>query len=187
MAESQERDAPPERDLPTIKDLPRIEDLPEIRLSRIEVPDDGGPVGAVPYEPGERVDTSEAPAWSLEDEIFAMASTVEVEDASRAEPPLLRLWQGPVQMPPPLVIGRAVAGFLTFLFVDAVMMYAPLMMSRRPSLLPQMVALLTLAFGLGGLLVWKVRGAWRPFGIGMMLGWLFLTLVSLGLLTGVSP
>ncbi|WP_395106603.1 hypothetical protein [Actinomadura sp. SCN-SB] len=185
MAESQERDAPPERDLPTLKGLPRIEDLPEIRLSRIEVPDDG-----VPYEvgePSERADASEAPARSLEDEIFAMASTVEVEDASRAEPPLLRLWQGPVQMPPPPVIGRAVAGFLTFLFVDAVMMYAPLMMSRRPSLLPQMVALLTLAFGLGGLLVWKVRGAWRPFGIGMMLGWLFLTLVSLGLLTGVSP
>jgi hypothetical protein len=123
---------------------------------------------------------------SLKDEIFAMASTVEVEDASRSEP-LLRLWQGPATLPSASEIGRATAGFLTFVFVDAVMMSAPLMSSDRPSLLPQMVALLLLAFGLGGLLVWKVQGAWRPFGAGMMLGWVFLTLVSLGLLTGVSP
>mgnify|MGYP001400062998 CR=1 FL=1 len=126
---------------------------------------------------------------SLEDEIFAVASTVETEQPDegprirvRARPP----WEW-AQKLSRRDVGVTAAGFLTFVFVDLVMMYAPLMMSRRPSLLPQMVALLTLAFGLGGLLVWKVRGAWRPFGIGMMLGWLFLTLVSLGLLTGVSP
>lgn len=73
-----------------------------------------------------------------------------------------------------------------FVFVDAVMMYAPLMMSRRPSLLPQFITLLVLAFGLGGLLVWKVGGRWRTFGIGMMLAWTFLTLVSVGFLTGVT-
>ncbi|GAA2455548.1 hypothetical protein GCM10010191_88480 [Actinomadura vinacea] len=119
---------------------------------------------------------------SLEDEIFAVAANVEVEDAERAEP-LLRLpKRSPVVAPPRR---EGVAGFLTFLFVDAVMMYAPLMNSKRPSTLPQMVTLLVLAFGLGGLLAWHVRGAWRPFGFGMMLGWVFLTLVSVGFLTGL--
>ncbi|XVQ11178.1 hypothetical protein ACQP1W_00980 [Spirillospora sp. CA-255316] len=121
---------------------------------------------------------------SLEDEIFAVASSVEVEDAARAEP-LLRLRRRPVVAPPRREIGLAAAGFLTFVFVDAVMMWAPLMMSRRPSLMPQMVTLLVLAFGLGGLLAWKVRGPWRPYGFGMMLGWVFLTLVSVGFLTGL--
>jgi hypothetical protein len=170
-----------ERDVPRIEDLPRIE-LPRVERPELESLDGPRPAGEARGEAGE---AGEEPG-SLQDEIFAMASTIEVEDASRPEP-LLRLWQGPVAVPPPQVIGRAAAGFLTFVFVDAVMMYAPLMMSRRPSLLPQAVALLVLAFGLGGLLVWRVQGAWRPFGIGMMLGWLFLTLVSLGLLTGVSP
>jgi hypothetical protein len=119
---------------------------------------------------------------SLEDEIFAVASSV--EDGARAEP-LLRLRRRPVAVPPRREIGLAAAGFLTFVFVDAVMMWAPLMMSRRPSLMPQMVTLLVLAFGLGGLLAWKVRGPWRPYGFGMMLGWVFLTLVSVGFLTGL--
>jgi hypothetical protein len=119
---------------------------------------------------------------SLEDDIFAVASSVE----SEPDEPLLRLRRRRFEMPPRRDIGPAAGGFLTFVLVDAVMMYAPLMMSRRPSLLPQMVTLLVLAFGLGGLLVWKVRGTWRPFGIGMMLGWVFLTLVSVGFLTGLT-
>ncbi|GLZ14137.1 hypothetical protein Acsp04_43720 [Actinomadura sp. NBRC 104425] len=126
---------------------------------------------------------------SLEDEIFAVASTVEVdrpEDGPRirvrARPP----WEwarGLTRRD----VGATLAGFLTFVFVDLVMMYAPLMASRRPSLLPQMITLLVLAFGLGGLLVWKVGGAGRLFGIGMMLAWVFLTLVSVGFLTGLTP
>ena len=119
---------------------------------------------------------------SLEDEIFAVASSV--EEAPPSEP-LLRLRRPPLEPPPRRDLGIGAAGFLTFLFVDAVMMWAPLMMSRRPSLLPQMVTLIVLAFGLGGLLVWKVRGSWRPFGFGLMLGWVFLTLVSVGFLTGL--
>ncbi|MFB4316543.1 hypothetical protein [Actinomadura sp. 21ATH] len=119
---------------------------------------------------------------SLEDEIFAVASSVEETDRGQ---PLLRLSPRRVELPR-RDVGLAAGGFLTFAFVDAVMMYAPLMMSSRPSLLPQMVTLLVLAFGLGGLLVWKVRGAWRPFGVGMMLGWVFLTLVSVGFLTGLT-
>ncbi|MFI0357783.1 hypothetical protein [Actinomadura sp. 9N407] len=119
---------------------------------------------------------------SLEDDIFAVASSVE----SERDGPLLRLKWRRFDIPPRRDLAPAVGGFLTFLFVDAVMMYAPLMMSRRPSLLPQMVTLLVLAFGLGGLLVVKVRGVWRPFGFGMMLGWVFLTLVSVGFLTGLT-
>ncbi|MBC6457110.1 hypothetical protein HKK72_04210 [Actinomadura sp. HBU206391] len=80
-----------------------------------------------------------------------------------------------------------VAGFGTFILIDCVMMYAPFQMKEAPSLLPQLLTLLLLAFGLGGLLVWHVRGAWRPFGIGLMLGWVFMTLVSAGFLTGLNP
>ncbi|MFS2293838.1 MAG: hypothetical protein FWJ90_14235 [Actinomadura sp.] len=127
---------------------------------------------------------------SLEDEIFAMAHRVEVEPAAQAHPRL------PADKAQVFVerarafLGRDVkalgAGFGTFLFVDAVMMWAPLMMSRRPSLMPQFITLLVLAFVLGGLLVVKVGGRWRTFGFGMMLAWAFLTLVSVGFLTGLT-
>ncbi|MFA1540364.1 hypothetical protein [Actinomadura monticuli] len=127
---------------------------------------------------------------SLEDEIFSVAHSVEVEQGAAAQPLLptdkaqvvLERWRA--------FLGRDVkalaAGFGVFVFVDVVMMWAPLMMSRRPSLLPQFITLLLLAFGLGGLLIWKVGGRWRTFGIGMMLAWGFLTLVSVGFLTGVT-
>ncbi|WP_067485549.1 hypothetical protein [Actinomadura hibisca] len=120
---------------------------------------------------------------SLEDEIFAMASTVEEVPAAAPRPPL-RWDRAPAV--PRRDLGAGGAGFGVFLFVDAIMMWAPLMNSHRPSLLPQMVTLLVLAFGLGGLLIWKVGGAWRPFALGMMASWVFLTLVSLGFLTGLT-
>ncbi|MFG1998061.1 hypothetical protein ACGFNU_02800 [Spirillospora sp. NPDC048911] len=120
---------------------------------------------------------------SLEDEIFSVASRVEsAQDLS----PRIRLPRDKVpQVPGGRFLVFVGAGFGTFTFVDAIMMWAPLMMARRPSLLPQMVTLLLLAFGLGSLLIWKVGGSWRPFGIGMMLAWIFLTLVSVGFLTGL--
>ncbi|TDC44598.1 hypothetical protein E1281_33375 [Actinomadura sp. KC345] len=127
---------------------------------------------------------------SLEDEIFAVAHHVEVEPAADGHP---RLRTDRAQMLAERVrafLGHDVkalaSGFGVFLFVDVVMMWAPLMMSHRPSLLPQFITLLVLAFGLGGLLVWKVGGRWRTFGIGMMLAWVTLTLVSVGFLTGVT-
>lgn len=127
---------------------------------------------------------------SLEDEIFAVAHSVEVEPAAHAQPRLRTDKAQDFAERARAYLGRDVkalaAGFGMFVFVDAVMMYAPLMMSRRPSLLPQFITLLVLAFGLGDLLVWKVGGRWRTFGIGMMLAWTFLTLVSVGFLTGVT-
>lgn len=137
-------------------------------------------------------DPQERDIPSLEDDIFAVAHTVEIEQAARAQP-RLRLGSERAQDIAEHAralggrdLGALAAGFGLFVFVDAVMMYAPLMMSRRPSLLPQFVALLVLAFGLGGLLAWKVGGRWRPFGVGLMLAWVFLTLISVGFLTGLS-
>ncbi|TDC59562.1 hypothetical protein E1200_31905 [Actinomadura sp. GC306] len=127
---------------------------------------------------------------SLEDEIFAVAHNVEVEQAARAHPRLPADRAQILMERARAFLGRDVrslaAGFGVFLFVDVVMMWAPLMMSQRPSLMPQFITLLVLAFGLGGLLVWKVGGRWRTFGIGMMLAWVFLTLVSVGFLTGLT-
>ncbi|WP_243773231.1 hypothetical protein [Actinomadura barringtoniae] len=123
---------------------------------------------------------------SLEDEIFSVASNVEMESPQEAAPRLkVRRWERS-DAPSASFLRAAGAGFGTFLFVDLVMMSAPLMMSRRPSLLPQMVTLIVFAFGLGSLLIWKVGGTWRPFGYGMMAGWCFLTLISVGFLTGLT-
>jgi hypothetical protein len=124
---------------------------------------------------------------SLEDEIFAVAQTVEVDQAAqpRLQTEKARILAERARVFLSQDVKVLAAGFGMFVFVDTVMMYAPLMMSRRPSLLPQFITLLLLAFGLGGLLVWKVGGRWKMFGIGMMLAWVFLTLVSVGFLTGL--
>ncbi|MBW8481851.1 hypothetical protein [Actinomadura parmotrematis] len=122
---------------------------------------------------------------SLEDDIFAVASSVEREAPGAG--PRVHVRRPEVRAPAARDLRAGAAGFGTFLFVDLVMMWAPVMMSDRPSTTPQMVTLLVLAFGLGGLLAWKVGGAWRPFGYGMMTCWLFLTLVSVGFLTGIGP
>ncbi|GAA2622376.1 hypothetical protein SMC26_38560 [Actinomadura fulvescens] len=123
---------------------------------------------------------------SLEDEIFSVASRVEVESAKDSAPRIRLPWDKAPQLPGGRFTGIVAAGFGTFVLVDVIMMWAPLKMARRPSLLPQMVILLLLAFGLGSLLIWKVGGSWRAFGIGMMLAWVFLTLVSVGFLTGLT-
>jgi hypothetical protein len=84
-------------------------------------------------------------------------------------------------------VALTTAGFLVFILIDALMMYTPFRMRDTPSLVPQLCTLVLLAFGLGGLLSWQVRGVWRPFGIGLMLGWVFMTLISAGYLTGLNP
>jgi hypothetical protein len=83
----------------------------------------------------------------------------------------------------------AVGGGLgTFILVDAVMMYsaleADIMHGKSSSLLAQAVALLLLAFGLGGFLAWRMTGVVRLYGVGLMCGWTFMTLFSLGFCTG---
>ncbi|MBE1532541.1 hypothetical protein [Actinomadura algeriensis] len=125
---------------------------------------------------------------SLEDDIFAVAQQVEVDGTAG---PRIRTERAEALVERARAfVGRDVsalaAGCGAFVFVDLVMMYAPLMASDRPNVLPQFVALLMLAFGLGGLLVWRVGGRWRTFGYGMMLGWVCLSLFSVGLLTGLT-
>lgn len=131
-------------------------------------------------------DPKDKDAPTLEDELFALGSGVRAGHG-RAEP----IIRTPASPPWELLAkvdrgyaGRVAAGFATFAFIDLIVMYAPLM-GRGSSGLPQFVVLLVVAFGLGGLFAWQVRGAWRPYGFGMMLGWVTLTLLSVGFLTGL--
>jgi hypothetical protein len=82
------------------------------------------------------------------------------------------------------------SGLGTFILVDGVMMYSAfemdIMHGKNVSLLSQALALLLLAFGLGGFLAWKMTGFVRLYGVGLMCGWTFLTLFSLGFCTGLN-
>lgn len=135
-------------------------------------------------------DPEEGDFPSLEDELLgpATADSAGAADGVRAEPRIKLPWTAPWEA---AGVGRREllpggAGFGTFLLVDLVVMYGPLM-GRDSATLPQAVILIMLAFGLGGLLARQVGGKWRPYGFGMMVGWVFLTLVSAGFLTGVMP
>jgi hypothetical protein len=137
---------------------------------------------------------------TLEDEIFGMGSKPDAIDRPehviidpapavrrpRAERGPLIKWQ-PTSLPARRDLGLGGAGAATFFFVDVVVMWAPLTRNAPSGLTAQTITLLVVAFGLGGLLAWYVRGALRPYGFGMMAGWAFLTLLSAGFLTGVSP
>ena len=94
---------------------------------------------------------------------------------------------------PPLGMREITAvgsGLGTFILVDAIMMYSAFEMERHARQGPQPVAqalsLLLLAFGLGGFLAWKMTGFMRLYGVGLMCGWTFLTLFSLGFCTGLN-
>lgn len=76
-------------------------------------------------------------------------------------------------------------GFITYTLVNLVVMWVPLH-GGDANTVAQALVLVLLAFGLGSLLAWLVGGYWRPFGFGMIGGWLTLTLFSLGYATGLS-
>jgi hypothetical protein len=108
----------------------------------------------------------------------------------------LPVWQGlmwartgvrPATAPGCREVGLTTTGFVIFVIVDSIMMYAPFRTHSSTNLLPQAVTLALLAFGLGPLLIWSIRGACRPVGVGMMLGWVFMTLISAGYFTGLNP
>jgi hypothetical protein len=88
---------------------------------------------------------------------------------------------------PPSLRDRVLGGFgfATFLLIDLIVMF-PQLNSPAASTLPQAVVLLAVAFGLGSLLAWGVGDGWRPFGFGLMAGWVLITLLSLGILTGMT-
>jgi hypothetical protein len=116
---------------------------------------------------------------TLEDDLFGAAA--DYDDRG----PLIK-WQPPANLPGCRDLGVGAAGFGTFCVVDLIIMWGPLMGSSHGSL-PGAVALALLAFGLGGVLIWQVGGSWRQYGIGLMAGWAAMTLLSVGLLTGINP
>lgn len=82
------------------------------------------------------------------------------------------------------------SGFGTFILVNAFMMYSAfqenIVHGKDMNLLAQAVSLIVLAFGLGGFLAWRLEGFARLYGIGLMTGWTFMTLFSLGFCTGLN-
>ena len=94
---------------------------------------------------------------------------------------------------PPLGMREITAvgsGLGTFILVDAIMMYSAFernVMHRQDlDLVAQALSLVVLAFGLGGFLAYKMTGFIRLYGVGLMCGWTFMTLFSLGFCTGVN-
>jgi hypothetical protein len=81
------------------------------------------------------------------------------------------------------------SGLGTFILVDAIMMYSAfernVMHRQNLDLVAQALALVLLAFGLGGFLAYKMTGFIRLYGVGLMCGWTFMTLFSLGFCTGI--
>lgn len=81
-------------------------------------------------------------------------------------------------------------GLATFILVDAIMMYSAFEMNVMDggdhSLVAQALGLMLLAFGLGGFLAWKMTGFMRLYGVGLICGWTFMTLFSLGFCTGLN-
>lgn len=82
------------------------------------------------------------------------------------------------------------SGLGTFILVDAIMMYSAfernVMHRQNLNLVAQALALMLLAFGLGGFLAYKMTGFMRLYGVGLICGWTFLTLFSLGFCTGLN-
>lgn len=82
------------------------------------------------------------------------------------------------------------SGLGTFILVDAIMMYSAfernVMHRQNLDLVAQALALVLLAFGLGGFLAYKMTGFIRLYGVGLMCGWTFMTLFSLGFCTGIN-
>jgi hypothetical protein len=117
----------------------------------------------------------------------ARANSSDEDRAEPSPPGWMRSTGLPVAAPGCREIGLTITGFVIFVSIDSVMMYTPFRISGPTSLLPQAITLLFLAFGLGTLLVWSIRGAWRPVGIGLILGWVFMTLISAGYFTGLNP
>jgi hypothetical protein len=94
---------------------------------------------------------------------------------------------------PPLGMREITAvgsGLGTFILVDAIMMYSAfernVMHRQDANLIAQALALVLLAFGLGGFLAYRMTGFMRLYGVGLMCGWTFLSLFSLGFCTGIS-
>ncbi|GAB3654845.1 hypothetical protein GCM10027589_13760 [Actinocorallia lasiicapitis] len=123
---------------------------------------------------------------TLSDELFGLEQEEQPVRPERPDTGLGLSWPdylGPV--PSWGVRISAGLGFAVYAIINVFVMWVPLH-DDRVSAVPQAVVLLAVAFGLGSLLAWHVRGFWRPFGFGMMAGWLALTAFTVGYATGLS-
>ncbi len=120
---------------------------------------------------------------TLSDELFQMR---EAPQAGTPPQGAGLTWPDFLGEPPTRVdVLRAAAGFLTYVLVNLIVMWAPLRHSGSGAGV-QALVLIAVAFGLGSFLVWGVGGGGRQFGFGMMGGWVALTLLSLGFATGLG-
>ncbi|GAA2718732.1 hypothetical protein [Actinocorallia aurantiaca] len=120
---------------------------------------------------------------TLSDELFEMQ---EVPAARPAEDGLGLTWPEFLGAPPSRGDAlRGAAGFLVYALINLVVMWAPMRNSGSGASV-QAIVLVVVAFGFGAFLVWGVGGKGRLYGFGMMLGWVVLTLLSLGYATGLG-
>lgn len=120
---------------------------------------------------------------TLSDELFEMQETPAPRPAGDG---LGLTWPEFLGEPP--VLGdvlRGAAGFVAYALINLVVMWAPMHNSGAGTGV-QAVVLMVVAFGFGAFLVWGVGRKGRPYGFGMMLGWVLLTLLSLGFATGLG-
>src|SRR5438552_1647073 len=94
---------------------------------------------------------------TLSDELFGMES-----GAARPEPVGAGSAWPQVLGPVPSWHDRILAGFgfVTYAVINMIVMWVPIH-DHHASALPQALVLILLAFGLGSLLAWVVRGMWR--------------------------
>lgn len=120
---------------------------------------------------------------TLSDELFEMKET----PVARAGGDGLGLsWPEALGAPPSTgEVARGAAGFLAYALINLVVMWAPMHNSGSDTGV-QAVVLIAVAFGFGAFLVWGVGRNGRAYGFGMMLGWVVLTLLSLGFATGLG-
>ncbi|WP_106396662.1 hypothetical protein [Actinocorallia populi] len=120
---------------------------------------------------------------TLSDELFEMQ---EAPSARSAQDGLGLSWPDFLGDPPGTgEVVRGAAGFLAYALINLIVMWAPMHNSGAGTGV-QAVVLVVVAFGFGSFLVWGVGRNGRPYGFGMMLGWVVLTLLSLGFATGLG-
>jgi len=120
---------------------------------------------------------------TLSDELFEMQE----KPVARSDRDGLGLtWPEFLGDPPPTGdVVRGAVGFVVYALVNLVVMWAPMHNSGAGTGV-QALVLIVVAFGFGAFLVWGVGRKGRPYGFGMMLGWVVLTLLSLGYATGLG-
>jgi hypothetical protein len=98
----------------------------------------------------------------------------------------------PPQPPQPprstgLVVGLAVAGFFAYIMINFVVVIVVLMLASPASLVAGTVFLAVLALG-GGVTLLLLRRPWaKGLGLGLMIGWGLVSIVTAGFCTGLNP